>query len=94
MKTLCQSLTPLPPFSIFSQITKGDLNQYISQLNPAQTRLFDEGECTILQWQDHYTFFQVRFDAQGKFLQIDREIWYEYPFPLFIRRVLLSVNNI
>jgi hypothetical protein len=36
----------------------------------------------------------VRFDAQGKFLQIDREIWYEYPFPLFIRRVLLSVNNI
>ena len=92
MKTNFKALFNPPPMSRFSQISPGDLAHYVSQLNPKQTCVLHDGNYIQLQWKDRYTFYQVRFGLDGKFIKIDRQVWYEYPFPFFIRRVMMEIN--
>lgn len=92
MKTSFKALFNPPPMSKFSYISPGDLEHYVGQLNPNQTSVLYHGEFIYLEWMDRYTFYRLRFGLDGKFIKIDRQVWYEYPFPFFIRRVMMEIN--
>ena len=92
MKTSFKALFNPPPMSKFSNISPGDLEHYVGQLNPNQTSVLYHGEFIYLEWMDRYTFYRLRFGLDGKFIKIDRQVWYEYPFPFFIRRVMMEIN--
>ncbi len=72
----------------FSDISKlmcdnASFEEYIIELNPSQTKVFEEKEFKRIRWEDEKTLFIVRFSKEGKLLFIEREVWYEYTLPFF-----------
>jgi len=81
-------------FSEFSILRKRSYDEYINILNPNQTILYQKGDFKIIEWQDPFTLFVAVFDKHGEFVCIEREVWYEYKFPLLKKRVMLDTKDI
>jgi hypothetical protein len=47
-----------------------------------------------IKWQDEFTLCIAVFNKNGEFITIEREVWYEYKFPLFKKRVILDTIDI
>lgn len=46
-----------------------------------------------IYWEDFHSVFVFRFDKKGKFLMVEREVWYEYEFFLFKRKTVVEINK-
>ena len=81
-------------FSDFSKIRRKSFDEYVRLLNPKQTLIYQEGDLKKIEWQDDFTLYIAVFDKNGEFITIEREVWYEYKFPLFKKRVILDTIDI
>ncbi len=67
--------------------------EYVSRLNPKQMTISENKNFKRIYWEDFQSIFVFRFDNNGKFLMVEREVWYEYEFFLFQRRKIVEINN-
>lgn len=77
-------------WSDISKLGQVSFEEYISQLNPSQTKVIEDDKFKRIQWEDEQTLYIVRFTKGGKFLMIEREVWYEYQLPFFKKKIILD----
>lgn len=81
-------------FSEFSKIGKQNYDDYIRLLNPHQTWVYQEGDLKKIQWQDLFTLYVAVFNKDGEFVCVEREVWYEYKFPFYKKKVIFDTYGI
>jgi hypothetical protein len=77
-------------WSDISKIGEATYDEYISRLNPKQTKVSEDSKYKRIHWEDEQTLYVVRFTKQGKFLMIEREVWYEFNLPFFKKKIILD----
>lgn len=77
-------------WSDISKLGQVSFDEHILRLNPKQTKVFEDHEYKRIQWEDEQTLYVVRFNKEGKFLMIEREIWYEYQLPFLKKKIILD----
>ncbi len=81
-------------FSDFSKLGKLSFSDYINKLNPSQTKVSNQKEFNVIEWEDYYTYYMVVFNTNGEFISIEREVWFEYKLPWFKKCVIYDSNKI
>jgi hypothetical protein len=81
-------------FSEFSLIGNKNYGEYISLLNPHQTKVYKVDNYLMIEWNDPYTMYITRFNLNGEFISIEREMWFEYKMPFFTKVVIYDSNLI
>jgi hypothetical protein len=77
-------------WSDICKIGEATFDEYILQLNPKQTKVTEDNKYKRIHWEDEQTLYVIRFTKQGKFLMIEREVWYEYNLPFFKKKIILD----
>jgi hypothetical protein len=77
-------------WSDISKIGEATYDEYISRLNPKQTKVSEDSKYKRIHWEDEQTLYVIRFTKQGKFLMIEREVWYEFSLPFFKKKIILD----
>jgi hypothetical protein len=73
-----------------SKLGQASYEEHVSRLNPKQTKVFEDEEFKRIHWEDEQTLYIVRFNKEGKFLMIEREVWYEYQLPFLKKKIILD----
>ncbi len=81
-------------FSELSKIGPLEYSIYVKRLNPNQTCLYEDVNFKWLEWHDRYTYYLIKFNKQGAFLSIEREIWYDYNFPFCRKKIIFDSSII
>lgn len=68
-------------------------DEYVLRLNPKQITISEDENFKRICWEDFQSLFIFRFDKNGKFLIVEREVWYEYKFFLFGRKTTVDINK-
>lgn len=80
-------------FSDVGSIGEASFDYYITKLNPNQTKIIEDEYFKRIVWEDLNSFFIIRFSKNGEFLLIEKEVWYEFRFPFFSRKVYQEINK-
>lgn len=94
LKILFNAIFKSYAFSDLSKIGPLDYNEYVVKLNPAQTVLIKDKKFKWIQWEDDQTYYLVKFSKRGRFIRIEREIWFEYTFPWFKKKIIFDSSVI
>lgn len=77
-------------WSEISRLGNLSFEEHIKRLNPKQTKVFEDHQFKRIQWEDDQTLYVIRFSKEGKFLMIEREVWYEYQWPFFKKKIIID----
>lgn len=80
-------------FSEFSKIRDKKFDEYVSLLNPNQTKVYQVGKYKKIEWNDLYTLYVAVFNQNGELVCIEREVWYEYRFMFFGKKVIFDCHR-
>lgn len=94
LKILFNAIFKSYAFSDLSKIGPLDYKEYVEKLNPAQTVLINDKKFKWIQWEDDQTYYLVKFSKRGRFIRIEREIWFEYTFPWFKKKIIFDSSVI
>lgn len=80
-------------YSRASSIGPVSFEEHLHILGPENVVVSEDAYFKRIQWEDFCTLYVFRFSHSGEFQLMEREIWYEYPWPSFKKTVLIDVNR-
>jgi hypothetical protein len=76
-------------YSEASMIGKASFEEYIKILGHKNILVSEDTYSKRIQYEDICTFYVFKFSQAGEFQLVEREIWYEYKWPMFKKTILM-----